>query len=1094
MFLNEFFTAYKASLGIEEQSAVQLDFQYKDYASWHNNMLETDASDLHRKFWTDTYKERPAVLKLNHLHARSAIQTFGGKTSRTKFGKSRSERIDRIISRYGTSPYTVFTALTNILLHKYSGERNIVTGSPFSNREIPGLEHQIGYYVNTLPVKTAFHIKDSFISLLQRVNNHIKEIAKHQQYPFDLILKDLEIERDSAGHPLFDIVITWLDYNKEFDALTGNLIEIESFKEDYPFSKFDLSFGFGRNSEGYYELHLNYNTDLFGQKFIRRLLSYFLKLTDKLLKSPGVPLDDIDLITKPEQNELESFNQGAVPMLSSFSSVLQSFAEKVAAFPDHTILIEDGCRISLAELNALGNELAEHLTSSQKVLAGEKVGVSMVPSLYSVVSFIGILKSGCVYVPLDPTDPIERSNHIIQDASIKLILVPSDDQIKSGLECPQISIANILKEGLNENRHTQVRPEDPAYVIYTSGTTGKPKGVQISHYALKNFCHYHNELFKIKHTDSSLLYSSLSFDASVWELWPYLLAGACLYPLPQELKLDISGIIQTLSENKITHCFLPPVILNETINTNSGDHLKNMVLHTGGESVVENTKISEYNIVNNYGLTETTVIATTTWGLKLSEIPVNSIGRPFSHFRIYILDPAGNQLPVGIKGEICVSGPSLTTGYLNDDSLNQEKFTEINGVRVFKTGDFGFWTEDGQIIYCGRADSQIQLNGRRVELNEVTQVIKGHRGVDQALVKHTIHNDQPVLVSYYTTEGETSPTDLKVFARSRLPQAMIPKAFVRMDKLPLTNRGKVDFSQLPSYKEIIESEQMVEDSKSNSSTELFIREAVAEALDLDHVGTTTSFFDLGANSMLVIALHKKIKERYPDIRVIDLFIYHDIESLAAFIEGEKTEKALNIPLTSQNSLTRSSDWAPAQPGSPASISISWHDTHKLGKIASDKQLKISDLLISFYLYGLNILTTGYLASIFIAESDDQVIRHISVDFKEIDSEEELYEEVHQKLHTDKTLNYPLDSLEQLVFDKQSAELVAPCILLGNVGPDIEKRLYEKFDITLHLRQVGEDVITGSLTRGRFSESINLTPLHEALERIVHSLSSHAVNL
>ncbi|GGA81048.1 non-ribosomal peptide synthetase [Puia dinghuensis] len=1083
IFYNELLTLYTSLLKNETPLLPQLEFQYKDYAGWQNRLLQEKEFDSHREFWLSILEKSPLELAIPTDYKRNKTRSFKGDTLKLRFSPEHSLLLEELMGKYNLTPYTVFTALTNILLYRYTNAPVIVTGTPFSNRETPGLENHIGFFINMLPVCIPIEGKDKVLDYLFKVRHLINRIHDHRAYPSDVLIDELKLQ--TAQSPLFNIVITWLDRYTEPELVQLNEIKVCPYPIRNTTSKYDLTFGFTRSQDGSFEAEINYNTDLFLQSRIERMLEHLRELVKKIDLFDTHSIGQIDILPDVEKKKILDFNDTGLEEPEA-GNVVQQFKTLVQKYPGNIALYSNGTSYSFSDLQRSTCRCAAYLREEKKLKKQARVGVMMNTSFSYVTTIIGILKANAVYVPIDRNDPAERIDLILRDADINVMITDSKAFDKN----ISVPIDIICFEDIDNYTETDVPdidilPNDLAYIIYTSGTTGQPKGVAIEHFSLWNFCAFHNKVYNIGSQHSSMLYSSITFDASIWELFPYLVAGSCLYPLPAESKLDIPAISNFICHHRITHCFLPPAILDLLLTRNENDHLKQVILHTGGERIKENEKIEEYTIVNNYGLTETTVIATSTCGVKIrcSNRPL-TIGKPFAWSKIYILDNELKMQPIGVTGEICISGNSLASGYTNDPQLEMQKFIDspYGKGKLFRTGDYGYWTSEGEIVFAGRRDKQVQLNGRRVELEEIERVLLQFTGIDQAVADMRQWAESNILVAYYTSHDPIDPADLKKHAASYLPKQIVPAYFYRLDSIPLAASGKTDYKLLPDIS-FERSGNTSECKDPNSPVRSYLKAIVGETLKLESVGFDISFFDLGANSISLINMHEKIRSRYPGVRITDLFTHYNIDSLADFIGNDPTGETKQIRITAENAIRFEKNIRSKSTLYRNHYEVFIEDLPTLHRISVKYAIDIDNLLISGLLYALNLCSPENVISLFVLEGRTNSISIYKVDFGDIANEESLFRIVHDQSLKVSSAETSLIDINHVEFVRTEDDRMNACLIMHREEGALETTVQTKFDLVMQLRPLDNEVY-----------KCTLMALGDPGKSIIEPLSGHIANV
>ncbi|MBN3429370.1 non-ribosomal peptide synthetase, partial [Clostridium botulinum] len=551
---------------------------------------------------------------------------------------------------------------------------------------------------------------------------------ENQDYQFEELVDKLNIIRDMSRNPLFDVMFTMQNMDiEDIENIAIDDLKFELYDTYNNISKFDLTLS-AIEIEEEILLSIEYNTRLYKRETIEKMINHFSRILSNLSKDIYIKIDEIEIIEEEEKNQiLYEFNDTKVEYPKD-KAIQELFEEQVEKTPNNIAVVFEDKKLTYRELNEKANSLARVLRD-KGVKADSIVGIMVERSIEMIVGIMGILKSGGAYLPIDPSYPVERIEYMIEDAKID-ILITSEEFINKVKFTK--SIVNIKEKSLLKKDNLDIinKSSDLAYVIYTSGSTGRPKGVMVEHKSLINLCNYHNKKFNIKEEDKSTSYAEFSFDASVWEVFPYLIIGATIYIINENIKLDIIKLNKYYEKNNITISFLPTPICQQFMEV---DNTSLRVILTGGDKL-NNYKEKQISIINNYGPTEATVL-TTSYNVK-SKVNNIPIGKPMYNQRVYILNNK-KVAPIGVSGELCISGDGLARGYLNNPELTSEKFVDNPfepGERMYRTGDLARWLPDGNIEFLGRIDNQVKIRGFRIELEEIENRLLEYEGVKEAVV------------------------------------------------------------------------------------------------------------------------------------------------------------------------------------------------------------------------------------------------------------------------------------------------------------------------------------------------------------------------
>ncbi len=865
----EFMTIYNGlSLG-QEVKLPELPIQYKDYSEWQHTEARQDKLEKSKAFWLDTFSGELPVLELPSNKARPKIKTYNGSGLDYSFSKEFTSKLNTYTQENGVTLFMTLMAGVNGLLSRYTNTRDIILGTPVAGRAHSDLESQIGLYLNTLAIRTKFEETSTFEELLAIEKETLLNAYSHQEYPFDSLIEVLEIKRDLSRSALFDALVVFQNQREllassELQVAGVDITSYEGTKKS--FSKFDLSFAF-LEVEDQLLLHIEYNTDIYELDFIERLSVHFENFLAKAIQNPQQRIALISFITSSEESQLlNDFNRTTVDLPTT--TIVDVFVKQVIKTPEAIAIVYKDKKLTYKELDERSNELAHYLLSNYELGVEDLVGVKLDRNEWLPITVLAILKTGCAYVPIDLNYPEQRITYIEEDSGCEIIV---DKEFLTVFE----GTASISKE-LPKVSYTS---DNLAYVIYTSGSTGKPKGVMIAHKSLLNLCFWHIETYGLDTSSRGSLYAGIGFDASVWEIYPYLVSGGTLYPISDsEVRYDVQLLTKFLQDNKITHAYLPTKICEELAAQKIA--LDTVKILTGGEALKLPNEAQGLQIYNNYGPTENTVV-TTSFDLKNRVSDMIPIGTPIFNTQLYILSKDVCLQPIGVVGEICIAGVGLSRGYLNQPELTAEKFVK-NRFResgnLYKTGDLGKWLPNGDIEFVGRIDNQIKIRGYRVELGEIENVLIELKSIEQAVVVDCDIENDKVLVAYYVCNEEIDKKSLRIALEAELPEYMIPSYYIEVANIALTANGKVDKALLPQIAE----EDLIRNEYVAPVTEIEKQLVTIweDVLGMNHIGITDNFFELGGHSLKVTLIVNKIKKELGlELSVKDVFLHPTISEI-----------------------------------------------------------------------------------------------------------------------------------------------------------------------------------------------------------------------
>ncbi|BAY48354.1 amino acid adenylation domain-containing protein [Scytonema sp. HK-05] len=895
----------------------ELPIQYADFAQWQREWLVGEVLQTQLAYWQKQL-DGISVLNLPTDRSRSAVPTYRGARQFLELPHSLSQALVALSRQEGVTLFMTLLAAFQTLLYRYTQQEDIVVGSAIANRNRSEIEGLIGFFVNSLVLRTDLSGNPTFRELLNRVREVTLGAYAHQDLPFEKLVEELHPHRDLSRHPLFQVVFSL--QNTPIEALQLPGLRLSLFEFDSKTAKLDLEFHLWQDLESL-KGQVIYSTDLFDDTTISRMLGHFQTLLESIVTHPQQRLSDLPLLTARERQQLLidwNNTRRDYPQNKCFHQLFEALLEQtpdaiaLSACSANALVFENQ-HLTYHELNIRANQLAYHL-QQLGVAPDTLVGICLERSFEMIIGLLGILKAGGAYLPLDPSYPQDRLNFILEDAKVSVLLTHSSLASTlassfpgSAWECKagwgnhkdELTVICIDKDWETIAQQSQENPkncltsDNLAYVIYTSGSTGKPKGVLIEHRGLSNLIQAQIETFNLQPSHHILQFASLSFDASIFEIVMALGTGATLYLAKKESVLPGQALIQLLREKAITHVTLPPAVL-AVLPKVELPALQTIIC--AGESCSEDIVkfwASGRRFFNAYGPTEATVWSTVAEISATGEKP--PIGRPIANTQIYILDKHLQPVPIGIPGEIYISGEGLARGYLNRPELTETCFIQetdfLPKTRLYKTGDLARYRSDGNIEFIDRIDNQIKIHGFRIELGEIETVLRQHQSVQETVViaQENVSGEKD-LVAYIVPHQKQAATNIELrnFLKQKLPQYMVPRAFVVLNSLPLTPHGKVDIHALPTpYSPNTRSLDKAFIAPRNS-TELTLAKIWAEVLNLESVGIHDNFFDLGGNSLVAVRLVEQIHKQFErELPLSSLFLNSTIETLAKSLSSEK---------------------------------------------------------------------------------------------------------------------------------------------------------------------------------------------------------------
>ncbi|MEJ7829176.1 MAG: amino acid adenylation domain-containing protein, partial [Segetibacter sp.] len=891
--LAEYYESYVEDRFVELKP---LEIQYSDYAIWQRQHLHDELMDKKLSYWKNKL-DGVASMQLPTDFTRPLVQSTKGTVYSFHIDKEVRESVQQLSNQEGTTLFMTLLTAFKVMLHKYSNQTDICVGTPIAGRQQQEVEGLIGFFVNTLALRSDVQDNSSFIELLQKVRTITLEAYEHQEVPFEKVVNAVVKERDMSRSPLLQIMLVFQNTQEGNPMQMG---EVEILREDYEHTtaKFELIFGLIDSLTGL-QGGIEYSTDLYNEQSIVRMVGHYKELLSSIVKEPKQKIGKLSMLTDAEKHQLLADFNGTSVAYPKDKTVVDLFEEQAVETPDSIAVVFEEERLTYTELNKRSNQLAHYL-QSKGVKEEMLVPICIERSLNMIVGVLAILKAGGAYVPIDPEYPQDRINYMLDDTAASLILSSKENRrklhLKEGVDVIEIdSNWNAVSKHAINNPKTTHAPNNLLYVIYTSGSTGKPKGVKMQGGGLVNLLNWQQKQFENKYRHV-LQFASLNFDVSFQDIFSTICFGSSLYLIKAERRIDMAELVKDILENKITHLFIPFIVLKNlaeyilSIN-NKALPLKEILVAGEQLKLTEDiqslVKKSGIKIINQYGPTEAHVVSSYTINPN-SDLPtLPPIGKPIDNSRLYILDNYGGLTPIGIAGELYIGGVQVARGYLNKPALTAEKFIEDKfskhaGARLYRTGDMARWFPDGNMDYLGRLDDQVKILNYRIELGEIESVLQECPLVRQGVVlarKDSRGNLR--LVGYVVPEGEFSKEVLISYLEKKLPNYMIPALWIKLQDLPITSNGKINREALPDPDTSKETNDKY--IAPQSEAEKALSEIWQELLKIEHIGIKDNFFELGGHSMLVLQIVNRVRKLGYEIQAKDLFKYQTIEQQSKFV-------------------------------------------------------------------------------------------------------------------------------------------------------------------------------------------------------------------
>jgi amino acid adenylation domain-containing protein len=899
VFLPELADIYRAFSRNETSPLPEPAIQYADYAIWQHEEANPEVMTRQLAYWERKLGGELPVLEWPSDQFRPAVQTFRGEIQTAVMSKDLLQNLKTLGEEQRVSLFMILVAGLASVLHRYTGQADIVLGAPSAGRTLPGLDKMAGYFVNILPLRIDLAGDPTFQELLVRVRETVLGALANSDMPLTKLVETIRPAPDPGRNPFFQVAIS---VEPPIPAVESGWSATQS---DIPTgaSKLDLYIDVDERTEGIVG-PVTYNPDVFEPEMIGRLIQHWRTLLEAAAADPHRAVSKLPLLTARERSQiLVDWNrtEADYPRNSTIHELFDAQCERT---PEAVALREGRNCLIFRELQARSNRFAHHL---RRLGAGRgtRVALCVERSLNMVVALLGILKTGAAYIPLDPSYPADRLQFMLEDAEATLLVTHSG--VLKKLRFSEAKTVNLdtdwqgIARTSADNLSTRVEPGDPAYVLYTSGSTGRPKGVKGTHRGAINRFQWMWERYPFQTGEVCCQKTNLGFLDSMWEIFGPLLAGIPSVIVPAEVVRDPEEMLRSLAAAGVTRIVLVPSLLRALL-----DHAPNLkervprlkLWSCSGEALSGELArrfrqgFPQATLLNIYGSSE--VAADVTWHDVLEEeedigatVP---IGKPINNTQMYVLDPHRNPVPVGVRGEIYVGGDGLALGYWNRAALTAERFVENpiapeQSKRLYRTGDLGRWRGDGEIEYLGRVDGEVKLRGMRIDLGEIESVLLSHAGVREGAVIRVEEGGEARLVAYLVPEDreKADGRELRRYLRSKLPEHMVPARFVQVAELPLLSSGKVNRRALATVEGVVLSEQGTVAPR--TAVEQKLAGMWREVLKVGEVGVDQNFFELGGHSLLVLQVMVRIRREFDvELGVRTMFEEPTIAELAIEVE------------------------------------------------------------------------------------------------------------------------------------------------------------------------------------------------------------------
>ena len=896
IFLKEFMTLYKG----DDPGEVPL--QYRDYALWQTSPIYQQALARERDWWLQEFREEVVRLDLPLDHSRPLVRNYAGDTVRFLLDETEMSILRKIADAEGATAFMVLLSIYSILLGRLSGQEDVVVGTPTSGRNHADLERILGMFVNTVPIRTNPNGALSYRNYLRQLKSKILTAFDQQAYPYELLIEEVKVARDTSRNPLFDV---WFSYeNWEIENFELAELDITPCQSGPAISQFDLSLTAGEWN-GSMRLNFEYSTELFEKTTIERFITYFRAVISAVGHEMDRTLASISLVMGEEKELLiHGFNDTVKP-IEREKTFFELFAEQAARTPHHIAVRHNKEELAYRDLYQRAMGLSHYLTS-HGIGAGSRVALYMPRGIDMLTAIMGIFAAGGAYVPIETDYPVQRVTEILEDSEAPIVLVNGTtafaaEQIRRSVNSlKEVAVVHTVSQGDYPEAGLQYRAgaQDIAYIIYTSGTTGKPKGAMVHQLGMLNHMYGMIDAMQLNARDVLGQTASCSFDISVWQLLCALLIGGTTCIIDKEKMLDAGQLLIEMYENKVTVAEMVPTVLRTLLDEALATRPE--MLHSLRWMIPTAEQISMalvtkwYNtypqipLINAYGPAEASDDVTLYRINKDIKSTIIPIGKPIGNIRIYILDKYLNLCPVGVCGEICIAGVGVGKGYWKDPAKTARVFVpnpfaerEGEGATdygtLYLTGDTGYYQQDGNLIFTGRRDHQVKIRGHRIELGDIESHLLQHGQLDEVTVLAREKDDSKYLVAYYVSDAGIQQDKLRSYLSDKLPDHMVPSFFVWLQRMPLTVNGKLDRKALPEPQLDKQEGSLV---LPGTPEEKILTAIWTHVLGIEPIGITDNFFSVGGDSIKSTQIISRLRSSGYEVSVKDIFIHQTIRELA----------------------------------------------------------------------------------------------------------------------------------------------------------------------------------------------------------------------
>jgi len=875
---------YAANSKGEPSLLTELPVQYADYAYWQRSWLKDTILEKQLNYWKEKLGGAPALLELPTDNPRPAIQTYNGSHFPLSLSEETSAKVREFSNEHGVTLFMTLLAAFKILLSKYSRQNDISVGTPIANRTRSDVEGIIGFFVNTLVFRSVLENQNTFTQFLGEIRKTSFEAYAHQDVPFEKVVDFIDPVRDTSHSPLFQVMFTMQNNPQksiQSSDLTFDFLEIEN-----RISKFDLMLTFVEHPKQLIG-SIEYNSDLFNQNTVRRMAGHFGNLIEAIMENPYSRLNSLNYLNSSELKQLISGFNSQYQLFNTQSNIAKRFEQQTELTPQNNALIYNDENISYQNLNEQANKIA-HMLLAKGIKEEQFVGISMNRSINMVAAMLGILKAGAAYLPMDPTYPQERLNFMLEDTQASILFTSTSlakISAREGLDIIDLDDPGFYKDYSAQNPEINIDSRQTAYLIYTSGSTGVPKGVSVEHRNIMSLVQWGEQTFQRESFDGYFFSTSINFDVSVFELFTTLAVGGCAIIADNALSLADLKSPESVHTISTVPSAIAELLRLEAIPS-SVKHVQLAGEFLATDIVNKLYQLPHVEQVHDiYGPSEQTVYSTHKFRQKNESA---TIGNPLANTKALILDEEMNVVPLGVPGELHLSGQGQARGYFNRPELTAQRFipnphSEEPGSRLYKTGDLVKWLESGEIEYLGRIDHQVKIRGFRIEMGEIESALLEHEKLQDAVVNVYINKAQEKQLAAYlvTTNGkDIAISELREHLSKNLPEYMVPSYFVFLEEIPLAPNGKVNRKGLPEP-EISRKDLATNYKKAQTEQEKILVGIWQSLLNIKQVGVNDNFFELGGDSIMGIQVIARAKQSGIHLTPLQMFQNQTIAKLAS---------------------------------------------------------------------------------------------------------------------------------------------------------------------------------------------------------------------